>query len=508
MTASWLLLATALVSGAALMWPLVDAGPLVLDEHGSYWIVGPDNPKSLLERSLNFAATPPLSFLLQKVSLAIGGESPLAMRVPTAICYLLAIIATFALGRELLGPFGGGLAAVLFAWHPAVLDEVRIARMYGPSVLFAALAFWCTVRWRRAPNSLGWGLAWAFVNAGLVWSQYVNVPVVGMELVVLAFVPPLNFRQGRRALYLMLLAFILLLVALVPLYPTLLYLLEWGAYLTYDAVPRAIWQVVGPLWWIGLPAGLFAGVVFARRLPSFSRSANRQAWLLLLIWGIVPLFVFAVASQGTFAAMASNPRYRLAFTPASACLLAACLACFRWRAASMAAVLVTLVATWGFVGRSPFEPTRVGGRNARDWKAMAEYVQQHGEAGEPIFVQSGLVESNLLPAMFDDDVYMDYISCRLGRFYLKTPHPRYGLPARWYGIGNEVQVVRFYADLIDSTCNSSQSSVWVACATDTDLNRMSLAGLREILQRRNMTAVDAQEFSTAVLIRYRCNRNQ
>src|SRR5690606_2102705 len=139
------------------MAPLLNAGPLALDEHGSYWIVASDLPGTSLIRSLDYAAIPPLSAWLEMAFLAVFGKSELVFRLPSALGYLAAIVVIHRVTVTLSDGPAGGIAAMLLAWHPDV-DEVRIARCYGLLMLLSALLLWSTLRWKQSPRSFIWSL--------------------------------------------------------------------------------------------------------------------------------------------------------------------------------------------------------------------------------------------------------------------------------------------------------------------------------------------------------------
>ena len=83
---------------------------------------------------------------------------------------------TYLIGRDLGGPLAGGLAALVLAWHPLVLDEARFGRCYGLVLLWSALLVWFTFRWRREPRAWRWSLAWGVAAAALAWTHYLAVP--------------------------------------------------------------------------------------------------------------------------------------------------------------------------------------------------------------------------------------------------------------------------------------------------------------------------------------------
>jgi len=166
------------VSWAVLMWPLIDAGPLVLDEHGSYWIIDAEIPGSSLSRALNYAAIPPLSSWLQEVFLWTFGKSEFVFRLPSALCMLGAILVTFQVGREMGNVATGGMAALLLTWHPEAMDEVRIARCYGLLMLLSAGLVWMTLRWKRSPASPIYALLWSVAAVGVLCRASAHLWVV------------------------------------------------------------------------------------------------------------------------------------------------------------------------------------------------------------------------------------------------------------------------------------------------------------------------------------------
>jgi hypothetical protein len=165
-------------------------------------------------------------------------------------------------------------------------------------------------------------------------------------------------------------------------------------------------------------------------------------------------------------------------------------------------VIVALLAMWSMNERLPWQMKRLGIPRAEEWKTMALTIEREGTAGEPIFVQSGLGESYLVPALYNDTLFMDFVACRLGRFYLKTPHPRYGLPFLW---NKSPQMSRFFVELVSQIRSSPTPGLWVAAATDTDLNRHSLIGFQRILAREGYKMQRSHLQTHSILLYYRCS---
>ena len=60
--------------------------PLVLDEHAAYWLSAPDGSLSITERSLRYAAAPPLTCWVSRPGLVLPGAGRfiIARRTPPA----------------------------------------------------------------------------------------------------------------------------------------------------------------------------------------------------------------------------------------------------------------------------------------------------------------------------------------------------------------------------------------------------------------------------------------
>ena len=494
--ARWILLA-AFISGLLLMIPAMFAGPLVLDENGTFWILGHENPLTIWQRSLNYENVPPLSPWLRGLCFYALGESEFAFRLPSIVWYLLAILASWLLGRELLGPVPGALCAFIVAWHPNALGEVRIARCYSLTYCLAAFLFWVTIRWTKSPERKRLAFAWALLGAALMWSHYLNLAVVTASLIVLVWELRIESMKSRSLLAA---SSLLWIASIIPLWQPLLRMSIWGESFAYqDEAP--ILSVISPMWWLAFPCAWIVGrvVSFASRRNAVFRSRHTTSILRLLIfWGLIPGIAAAIVCQGGLASLA-NPRYRIAFEIGSACLAAALLSNRRTASASIISVLVLLLIAWSANDKLPWQMKRLGTPQAQQWKDCALYVQAKGVEGEPIYVQSGLGESYLIPQFFDDDVLLDYAGCRMGRFYIKTPHPRIGLPFIWNA---EADMIDHYRQRLDQQRIKGPAALWVASATDTDLNRTSLKGFQILLQQQDFEELETIQYPDVVLQRF------
>ena len=493
--------AFALLSGIVLMTPLLDAGPLVLDEHGSYWLVDADQPGTTLSRSLDYAAIPPLSAWVQKAFLTVLGKCEIAFRASSAACYLLAIVVTYLLGRELHSPLTGALAAAVLAWHPEAMDEVRIARCYGLVMLTAATLLWVTVRWSRRPDRPIWGAAWGVAAAAVAWTHYMAVPLAGLALLSVPF-----SRSERKSpsRFVVGLAVALLISGVLcgPLFTAVLRMWEWGPFLNYQRESQPLWRMIGPVWWVGFPVGVSVSWLVSRFVSAPGANADDRAALpvgRLIFWSVVPTLLIAAVARDDLTSLA-NPRYRVAYAVPTACLLAGWIVTLgRKPVPAFVATLAALMAAWCLSPRLPFETGRLGAPTATQWERAARVLEEQGVAGDLLFVQSGLIESNLVPRFYADDQFLEYVACRMSRFYLETPHPRIGLPFFWNaGRGPEER----FSEMLEENARADRQDVWIACATDTDLNRQSLDGVEQLLSRAGYRIVEEWVEPALVMRRY------
>lgn len=126
-------------------------------------------------------------------------------------------------------------------------------------------------------------------------------------------------------------------------------------------------------------------------------------------------------------------------------------------------------------------------------------MSQRAHRDEPILVQSGLTESHLVPVFAEDPLFMEYVACRVSRFYLEEHHPRYALPFLW---DERSGIDDFYRELLAALAVRDDAGFWVAAATDTDLNRSSLVGIQRIAIEAGFVAAEEQVWPTVTLIHY------
>ncbi|SFI05005.1 ArnT family glycosyltransferase [Planctomicrobium piriforme] len=490
-----LLLGLACLSWVGLMIPLWNGGPLVLDEHVSYWIIDSDLPSSTYRRSLDQAATPPLASWVQAASVGLFGKSEWALRLPSAMCTLLSLGVVYLVGMQLRQPILGGLAALILIWNPELLDDVRIARCYGQVALLSAVVVWLTVWWQR--DLLSWRrvAAWSLGAAALIWTHYISGLLVVMAAGWLA-VECYQAENNRRTVPYWMAGMVLLGVLCAGLVPSVLRLQAWGPVLNFRAVETPIWEIVGPFWWAGLPVGLLLAKLIKSKRFTTAPPVSKLYFITFAVCSIVPLLLLALLAHGDLSSLA-NPRYRVTFIPAAA-LLASALLCRVGSLFSAGAGTAALIAVMWFLSDArPWQAGRLGSAPDAAWRELTLSLKQNAQPGSPLLVGSNLVEAHLIPAYFVDPLFMEYVAARVSKFYLPEHHPRIGLPTLWV---EDAAMDEFYREQMKSKAAAQAGGSWIAAATDTDLGIKALEKIRQLAVEAGLKVTVAGEWDGATLL--------
>lgn len=489
-----IVLLLALASCTMLMLPMFPAVPLALDEYGTYWIAG-DGPLSPWKRSLNYENIPPLAPLIHRGFFRIFGESELTFRLPSALCYIGSVWLIWRLGREILDARFGSLLALTLAWHPALLDEVRIARCYGLTLLLSIFVLWAMLKWLHQPEGRWQPWAWTLGSAALIWTHYLNSALVILTSMALAWA---LFRDSFGGKVRLLIAWLCLAGTSVPLWAPLVRMSVWGQYFGFQTETQ-LTETISPFWWAGFPAAFLTSRLIrpqARSKPNSKLSRPRAS---IFFCAIVPMLVVVLCCRGDFASLA-NPRYRTSIEAAGICLWVFLIARNHSMKHSLIAVGIGLLTCWLASETYPWQLKRLHASQSIQWKELAQHVDAHGKPGQTIFVQSGLGEAALLRDFFADPVLQDYVACRLGRFYLKSEHRRIGLPFVW---DLSPGMSKWYSDQLKSIASSDEPSFWLAAATDTDLNESSNLLFEKLVRLHQFVAAETVTLPQAKLILFR-----
>jgi 4-amino-4-deoxy-L-arabinose transferase-like glycosyltransferase len=162
-----------LLVGAGLRFHGLGRESLWNDELDSERVSAQPTVAAVVAKTLRGDGHPPTFNLMLHIVQRRRGNSEALLRLPSAICGVLSIVAIFALGRLLYGPAEGLVAAGLLAvlWCPVYYSQE--ARPYA-CLLFAVLvagAFWVALlrRWGAGERASPWLVA-GFLSAALAAS--------------------------------------------------------------------------------------------------------------------------------------------------------------------------------------------------------------------------------------------------------------------------------------------------------------------------------------------------
>jgi hypothetical protein len=497
------LLVAAVLSAVFLCVPALRGQALALDEHVSYYCSGAPSVGELWTRCSEAAVLPPVSHLFERAALAIGGRSESAFRLPSLIAYLLAVPAVWWVGRFLGGPAAGGVAALIVAWHPGMLDEVRFARCYGLVLLLSALSTGCALGWRQEPERRGWLGGWGLASAGLCWTHYLAAPLVAAQaamMIVKVVQLPRSRRQGSGAMALLVIVAVAMSCA--PLAPALLRLQEWSEAIEFQRIPVSVLDAFGAKW--TLPAIVVVVISMA-----WSRFQNRaatgeagrvegtrgsMAWVFFL-WLIPLAVVGGMALEGS--PMLASPRYRVMVVGPSA--LAVGLAVSRAFLPTIAVAIAAgvLAICTHLQGFSPTVAGRLANPIEEEWKRVG--LELRGEVNDPavlVFTQTGLAEGVLLPGMPESERFRKYVACRLGGFYTGSERAL-PIPILWNGSGRLADVYRTLLKTGDIR------EVWIVAANDTDLNAASAPVFARFLESAGFQQAGAESRPGITVLRFK-----
>ncbi|SPE31677.1 conserved membrane hypothetical protein [Acidobacteriia bacterium SbA2] len=119
--------------------------PLWYDELFTYYEATAPDLHQAYARLIHTDANPPLEYLLVRGSIALFGDSPLAVRIPSVAAFLCASLVLFAVVRKRLGAVYG-LTALGFLWSTIFMYYAAEARSYALLLAFSSIAMACWLR--------------------------------------------------------------------------------------------------------------------------------------------------------------------------------------------------------------------------------------------------------------------------------------------------------------------------------------------------------------------------
>jgi 4-amino-4-deoxy-L-arabinose transferase-like glycosyltransferase len=390
-----------MVLAGALRFHNIAATDIWVDEANS--ILTAKQPWSVILDMLKRDSSPPLFYFLLKPWMALVGDGPAAVRLPSTLFSLLLVAAVYIVGKRECSRRVGLWAAFFVAISPTQVFYSQQARMYTLLPLLALAAWWLLVRYLRDGRSRDFWLSMLATAAALYTHNFaVYVPLVHAVLV-------LGSGQLFRHFRMWVVAVVFLLLVYAPWIPTLLsqlantdhyawYLERWeregllGAasdtLRSYaPAGAMVMYARARPIEWYGVPAVIATGfaiwgiVVLVRRRGEMAR--------LSALWLPAACAVPIVASLGVSSIL--TPHYvpgridQMMF-PCFALLAAVGLSALKPEA--LQRVIVPVCLTVAIIGRAPFySDYRRGGVDGAG-ADLAEAVLSEFRAGDVVLCTS------------------------------------------------------------------------------------------------------------------------
>jgi mannosyltransferase len=289
----WSALAFATIAAAALSLPFLAHQSLWLDEVYTRDILGAHTLGGIWRHVRATESTPPLYYLLAKLSTDLAGtRSAAAMRLPSALALIAAVPVTFLALRRMIGNGGALAAAAIVAVNPSLVAFATDARSYALFVLTGLLSVWGLSAVMERPSPPRYA-AWAAASVACVWTHYFGAFLIAGEVLILLAV----LGKARRVTFAWCLA---IAVAAAPLIPLLARqnATEESAFIAGIPLGSRLESTVrqfgmGPIvprTWLeaaGLALALLGAVVGAA-IAVRRREARRLLVLALLAFGVPP----------------------------------------------------------------------------------------------------------------------------------------------------------------------------------------------------------------------------
>jgi len=164
--------------GAVLrFWTIAEQVPLDDEWHALNFVIGKSFSEVLLKQGMGANSIPVNIYswlLLQTV-----GWSELALRLPSLIAGSAAVLAIPLLTRRIWGSRVAVVAAALLAVAPTLIFYSRVARPYGPIMLFGPVAVLLALIWVREGRRRDLLLAAFIGSVAIYYHLYALIPVGG-----------------------------------------------------------------------------------------------------------------------------------------------------------------------------------------------------------------------------------------------------------------------------------------------------------------------------------------
>ncbi len=264
---------------------------------------------------------PPLYFLLLDGWTLAAGHTVYVLRLFSSLCAMVALAATYAVGRHLFDAPTGFIGLVVLGTASFFVYYAREARMYSLLLALGTLATWAYLRWLARPTILRAG-GYILLMAALLYTHYAGALLIISHILHLTVsrIVPAPHSHKRSAFYVVL-PYVLAVILFLPWLPAFMEQMRAnpGGPLAFPL--KTDWNTVAALLLLVTGgSGLLLVVPYLLGSALLRIQANGRALLLLLCWLL--LTPLALLALNAWVAPVYQVRYTIAILPAGALLLA------------------------------------------------------------------------------------------------------------------------------------------------------------------------------------------
>lgn len=370
-----------------------------------------------------FRAPPDFILTFALVHLTQGiGTSEFFVRLPSALTSLLCVPLMYVVARRLSDKTTAFVAMILMAVAPYQVWYAQDARMYAALGCWGLLSFYFFLRLIKEHTDYVWRV-WACVGltVGNTFALYTHLfgvfPILSQAVIAVGLVGAMWARTRQvsfpRWTLFLAVSFIATVILALPLASgTLPYVLQGAQPAVSETIAPAVrfqftfsflWELLGNF---GLGAGDYwrtlvslAGAVLGLAIMLLKRP--RAAWM-SMVWFALPLLLLAIAQpKHTVAArylIFLQPIYLVLTSYAVVQITRSIVAQVHSRVPTVS--LFRVAGLLGIVLLALFVVAPLTALYARaklnDWRAIANYLEQHAEAGDLIFGEKNTPNMNAL----------------------------------------------------------------------------------------------------------------
>lgn len=406
-----------LIIAVVALWILPLATSLGLDETGVWWVVK-DGLSQVIPRA-NLWQQSILHSLLVWAARWIGGDSDVAMRMPSAVAMCGALYLLWKLGSRLINPLSAMFACLVFVTMTDVVYVASTVRPYALGLLLVNGAMLALINWLDS-GRLRYAVVYVAAAALAMYSHY----FFGVMFVVHAAYAINRWRSGNSlaGLGALLTAWFVAGLLILPLVPLAIGLNASRTTHVYLPTPGidALLSSVTPTIFVGSVA--LSCIVWAilQRPISIGNVWPRTSGTLLAFWALAPIAIFFIISVLTEKKVFA-PRYYIASAPALALICGALLGAMK--PARFRLLATTLIVALSVV---IFDVNGATLRGAVDYRSAVHAINEHiGAAQTPVVAVPSFYESRTVEAVLDptlsDVLFAPFLRYRIGGKLIRVP---------------------------------------------------------------------------------------